>query len=400
MDPILYLVHRFPFPPDKGDRIRAYHILQYLAKQGPVHLATLADEHVSEKNHAHLANACGKLAVIPLYRSRFLRMLWFWATGRTASEGAFESPAMRIILRTWCQTHRYRACLVSASSLVPYLLMPELRGIPAVVDMVDVDSQKWFDYAARRGPPRSWLYRLEGRRLRTLEQKLPAWVQAVTLVSQVEANLYCQFTRTGNVLVVPNGISLEYFQPSPGISESGCVFVGALDYYPNVDGICWFCREVWPEIRRRKSDAQLSIVGRRPTPAVWRLARLPGVEVVGQVSDVRPYYERAAVVVAPLRIARGIQNKVLEALAMGKALVATPATLAGVSAQPGVHLLQATSSHEWVDAVVGLLQHSSRRSMFRDAGRKYVEENHRWDHCLKPLGQLLAEAPASSLSRG
>jgi glycosyltransferase involved in cell wall biosynthesis len=173
-----------------------------------------------------------------------------------------------------------------------------------------------------------------------------------------------------------------------------------LDYYPNVDGICWFCQEVWPVIRKRKPDAHLSIVGRRPTAAVRRLAKFPGVQVVGPVPDMRPFYARAAVVLAPLRIARGVQNKVLEALAMGKSLVASPQTLAGIIAQPGVHLLQANLPQEWADFVVDLLDHPSRRRLLRDAGRKFVEEHHSWDQCLRPLEQLLAEAPSLSQTRG
>src|SRR6266571_4427569 len=148
MSPILYLVHRLPFPPDKGDRIRAFHILKFLARQGPVHLATLADEPVSEEARDTLAKYCEKLAIIAQSPMRRFRMGWSLATGRTASEGAFDSRALRQILEGWRRTHRYRACIVSASSMTPYLSMPGLRDLPAIVDMVDVDSQKWLDYAA------------------------------------------------------------------------------------------------------------------------------------------------------------------------------------------------------------------------------------------------------------
>jgi len=187
---------------------------------------------------------------------------------------------------------------------------------------------------------------------------------------------------------VTNGVDLEYFR-SKSEAESGCVFVGALDYWPNVDGICWFCRKVWPEIRRRQPQARLSIVGRRPVSAVRRLARYPGVEVVGQVPDVRPYYARAAVVVAPLRVARGVQNKILEALAMSKAVVASPNTLRGLKAEPGSHLLNAESPVEWQETILQLFQDQSLRKQLGKRGRKFVEDHHSWDRCLEPLGKLL-----------
>ena len=191
MTPILYLVHRLPFPPDKGDRIRAFHILQFLAKQGPVHLATLADEPCSvAEARAGLSRYCEKLAIIPLPRTRRLRMIGSLVIGRTASEGAFDSPALRAVLRSWCLETRYRVCLVSASSMVPYLQMPELQGVPAIVDLVDVDSQKWLDYAATSRGWRHWVFQQEGLRLRNLEASLLSRARAITLVSREEVNVF------------------------------------------------------------------------------------------------------------------------------------------------------------------------------------------------------------------
>jgi glycosyltransferase involved in cell wall biosynthesis len=166
-----------------------------------------------------------------------------------------------------------------------------------------------------------------------------------------------------------------------------------------VDGACWFCREVWPAVQRRQPDAKLSLVGRNPAPAVRRLETIPGVELVGQVPDVRPHLARAAVAVVPLQIARGVQNKVLEALAMSKAVVATPPSLEGLKAEPGVHLLAASSKSEWVEALLRLFASPSLRQQLGAAGRRYVEENHRWERCLEPFGALLglANEPRPSL---
>jgi polysaccharide biosynthesis protein PslH len=388
--PILYLTHRVPYPPDKGDRIRAFHLLRSLSRRAAVHLACLADEPPDPGAIAALRPHCERVAVIGLGRwGRGARALGALARGRTATEGAFHSPDLEATLRRWARQTRFHAALASASSLVPYPRLEELRDVPAVIDLVDVDSQKWLDYAAADRGPRAWLYRTEGRRLRRLERGLPDWARAVTLVSEAEAELYRRFRPAGAVHAITNGVDLETFRPDPSAPEQGCVFVGALDYRPNVDGAVWFCRDIWPAIRRRHPRATISLVGRRPAAAVRRLGREPGVELIGPVPDVRPHLAGAAVAVVPLRIARGVQNKVLEALAMGKAVVASPQALAGLRAEPGVHALAASTPHEWAEAVSRLLEDEALRRGLGSAGRRYVEEHHRWETCLGPFAPLL-----------
>lgn len=388
---LLYLVHRLPYPPDKGDRIRAYHLLRFLARRGAVHLACLADEPVPDEAVAALRRICERVAVVRLGRwTRWASALGSLVCGGTVTEGAFRSAELRTLVRQWAATTAFDAAVASASSMVPYLRLKELREVPAVVDLVDVDSQKWFDYAAVSRRPLSWLYRTEGRRLRRLEGSLPSWVRAVTLVSEAEADLYRGFSAPGEVHAVSNGVDLEYFRPQPRHTvEPACVFVGALDYRPNVDAASWFCAEVWPEVRCRRPHAEVWLVGRRPTESVQRLGEAPGVRVVGQVPDVRPYLARAACAVMPLRLARGLQNKVLEALAMGKAVVASPQALAGLKRRLEAPVLTAASSTEWVDRVVRLLDNEALRRQLGALGRSYVEEHHRWDTCLEPFESLL-----------
>jgi sugar transferase (PEP-CTERM/EpsH1 system associated) len=387
---ILFLAHRVPFPPNKGDRIRTFHVLQFLAKQADVYLACLADEPVAGRCVAELQRYCQRVVVVPQGPwARRLGIVSSLIHGRTATEGAFDSPALQAILRSWSKQIRFHGAWASASSMVPYLRLEELAGVPAVIDLVDVDSQKWLEYADSHRGPKAWLFRLENRRLRKLEQELPTWARAVTLVSRAEADLYRDFCAPGPVYAIPNGVDLEYFRPIAPGPEAGCIFVGALDYHPNVDAARWFCQEVWPHIHSRRQQDKVLLVGRRPTPAVKRLAGLPGVELVGQVQDVRPYLARAAVAIAPLRIARGVQNKVLEALAMGKAVVASPQALTGLHAKPQTHLLLASSAREWVTALLGLLEDEVLRSHLGRAGRRYVEEQHRWEHCLTPFTKLL-----------
>jgi polysaccharide biosynthesis protein PslH len=387
---ILYVVHRVPYPPDKGDRIRAFHLLRFLAKHASVHLACLADEPIDGSVQKALERYAARVAVFPVGGwSRACHILRSLLLGRTASEGAFYSSALRTALRAWCADTSFQATLSSSSAMVSYQRLPELRDVPAVVDLVDVDSQKWFDYAQASRGPRSWLYGLEGRRLRRLEQSLPAWAQAITVVTKAEADLYRRFAPEAPIHAVGNGVDLDYFQPATTSEEPACVFVGALDYRPNVDAACWFSREVWPAIRRDRPEARFYLVGRRPAPAVQALATIPGVEVVGQVPDVRPYLERCAVAVVPLHIARGVQNKVLEALAMGKATIASPMTLAGLQGEATPGVLMASTAEEWTKAVLQLLGDAPLRRRLGEAGRRYVADHHCWDRCLEPFLDLL-----------
>jgi sugar transferase (PEP-CTERM/EpsH1 system associated) len=389
---VLYLVHRVPYPPDKGDRIRNYHVLAWLARRASVHLACLADEPIDDAVVETLEGLADRVAIIRLRRGlRWARAACSFAMGGTMSEGAFRSSKLGRLLRRWVGATHYQVILASASSLVPYLRRERLGGVPVVMDFVDVDSQKWLDYANASRAPRAWLYAAEGRRLRRLEQDVTTWARAAILVSQAETNLFLHTCAAKNVYTVPNGVDLVSFHPVEEAvgSDRTCVFVGALDYRPNVDGVGWFCREAWPAIHRRRPGARLLLVGRRPVPAVRRLARVPGVEVIGQVPDVRPYLAAAAVVVVPLRLARGVQNKVLEAMAMSKATVASPQSLAGLGSQAAVPALGASTPAEWVDAVVGLMDDPDRRRRLGREGRRYVEEFHCWDHRLEPLGPIL-----------
>jgi sugar transferase (PEP-CTERM/EpsH1 system associated) len=393
---VLYLAHRFPYPPDKGDRIRTYHLLRSLSELANVHLACFADEPLGRPDLDELGRLCRRVEVIRLgNRARQVRALCSLASGRTATEGAFASGAMRMLVGRWSRETRFLSAIVSASSMVPYLRARETRQIPAVVDLVDVDSQKWLDYAAASRRPMAWLYRIEGRRLGELERAIPTWARAVTLVSEAEAALFRRSGGSGPVHAVTNGVDLEYFHPvTAGVGDGqGCVFVGALDYRPNVEGVVWFCREVWPEILARRPGTRFALVGRKPSAAVRRLAGLPSVDLVGQVLDVRPHLASASVAVMPLRIARGVQNKVLEALAMGKAVVASPEAIEGIRAEPGVHLLAASSPAEWVEAVTRLLDDGDLRRRLGADGRAYVEEAHSWKRCLVPFGTLLGLTP-------
>jgi sugar transferase (PEP-CTERM/EpsH1 system associated) len=274
--------------------------------------------------------------------------------------------------------------------MVQYLDLPELAGVPTVVDLCDVDSQKFFDYAAHARGLKRQLYALEGRRLRHVESSLPSRVQAITLVSEAEAELYRSFCPNDRTHAITNGVDLDYYQPATADGRPGrCVFVGAMDYQPNIEGVIWFCEQVWPQVRAARPDATFAIVGRAPTPAVRRLADLPGVEVTGSVPDVRPYLAAAQIAVVPLLIARGIQNKVLEAMSLARPVIASPQALEGLAVQSGTQVAAASSPPEWLEGIFKFMDNAELRRKLAASGRAFAESNHSWAACLKPLEFLL-----------
>lgn len=392
---LLYLVHRVPCPPNRGDRIRSYHLLRYLATRCNVYLATLADEPVTKETRDELRRLCRDVAIVETTSKRWLRAAWSLATGRSATEGLFASRDLRRAIERWTQTVRFDACLTFCSSMAQYARLPGVSNVPTVVDLVDVDSEKFAEYAASGRGPKRWLHALESARLRRVERELFDWAKAVTLVSQAECDLYERCCPGARSVAITNGVDLSYFLPAAdeeGQIPERCVFVGALDYRPNIDGIVSFVRHAWSQLRERRPQATLAIVGRQPDPAVLRLAEVPGVQVIGSVPDVRPFVREASVAVVPLQIARGVQNKVLEALAMGKAVVASPGAAEGLGVSSEHELVVATSWPEWVESLDGLFSSRDRRRRLGESGRRFVELRHSWESNLERFGELLGVA--------
>lgn len=393
---LLYLTHRVPYPPDRGDRIRTFHILQHLASRTDVWLACLADEPVSDRTRDVLNQLCVRVGIVPVERCRrWCRAAGSLLRGDTISVGAFESPSLTETLRRWNDEADFEAAFCSSSALAPYVQQLQGEQIRRYVDLIDVDSEKWIEYASTSRFPKNVLFGVEGRRLRKLEASLSDWCDGLTVVSEPEAALYRNVRADGPIQAISNGVDVDYFTPQiDRDAERGCVFVGVLDYKPNVDGILRFVHEVWPAVRARRPDAELSIVGREPVAAVRELAQQQGITVPGTVPDIRPWLNQAAVAVVPLDIARGVQNKVLEALAMARAVVASPPPLVGLNVENGVHLFRAADHDQWVSSIVRLLDDASLRHDIGLAGQAYVTSRHRWDQCLSPLMSFLGFSTA------
>jgi sugar transferase (PEP-CTERM/EpsH1 system associated) len=397
---ILFLTHRAPYPPNRGDRIRSYHLLRHLAAQYRVYLGAVVDEPVSDKAIEVLRQLTVERALVPLEG----RKRWAWAAcsiamGRSATEGLFRSRELCTHVRSWARAVEFHAVVAFCSSMVQFAAISELQHVPLIVDLVDVDSQKWLDYAAATRSWKKWLFRVEAARVRRLECSLPPRAEVITLVSEAEADLYRTFCPNNKTHAVPNGVDLDYFHPDFSVERpkpNQCIFVGVLDYRPNVDGLVWFCNQVWPLVLAQKPEAEFAIVGKNPAPAVRTLASRPGIRLIGEVPDVRPYLAESRFSVAPLRIARGIQNKVLEAMAMGKPVVASPQALEGLQVKEEDHALSAAGAHSWVQAACRLYEDESLCRRLGRAGREYAMQFHCWEACLEPIARLLRLSSTTS----
>ncbi|HSQ73875.1 MAG TPA: TIGR03087 family PEP-CTERM/XrtA system glycosyltransferase [Rubrivivax sp.] len=410
---LLYLVHRMPYPPNKGDKLRSYHLLRHLAARHRVFVGTFVDDPGDEAHVETLRGLCAGLHVERLHPRRArLASLAGLASGDALTLHYYRSAALRRWVAQTVQREDIAAAVVFSSSMAQYAQAhPQL---PMLVDFVDVDSAKWADYAPRHRWPLSWLYRREGRRLLAAERVIAARAQRSFFATAKEAALFRELAPecAARVEAMDNGVDTVYYDPdvaraSPfADGEIPLVFTGAMDYWPNIDAVSWFATEVLPRLREQRPQLRFHIVGRAPTPAVRALAADPaaGVVVSGTVPDVRPYLQHAAVVVAPLRLARGVQNKVLEAMAMGRPVVAATACVEALNAEPGGEILDAADADEYLRCIDLLLRAPDRARAIGTAGRVRVEHSYTWDAHMtvidRHLGALRAEPAAATAVRG
>lgn len=404
---ILYICQRVPYPPDRGDKIASYHAIRHLQAQHDVTVATLADSQ-EELENARALEAKG-LRVICGRRSPLVSRLSVIGAlfgARPLTVAHYRSRSLHQALAREASQSEFDLVITFCSSMGQYAA--RFPSTPEIVDFVDLDSQKWDLYAGWTRWPKSLIYRLENKRLLAYEKVL-ARRAAITLVrTQAERRDCKRLLDGGRFEVVANGVDLEYFSPRPDgppKREPRLVFTGVMDYFPNAQGIRHFCEKILPIVARRVPDVRLSIVGSRPSADVLRLAENPRVEVTGRVPDVRPYIEDAAAVVVPLILARGIQNKILEAMAMARPVVATRPAFEGVEADEGEGVLVADEPEAFAGHVVRLLDDRDLADDVGRRGRRLVEERYNWAHQLRRLDELIdsifardAAAPAGAVT--
>ena len=394
---LLFLAHRLPYPPNKGDKIRSFHLLRHLARDYRVFLGAFVDTAEDLQHTDALRGLCEELMVLRL-RPKWARLgsLRGLLEGQPLTVPYYRRQAMADWVDRTIADHHIDRALVFSSAVAPYLLGRGHAGLRRVIDFVDVDSDKWAQYAETTNRLTRWIYRREAVRLLALERRIAQEFDGSVFVSAAEADLFRKVApeSADKVSFAYNGVDTVYFDPELPLqspyAEGECplVFTGAMDYWPNVDAVCWFAERILPAVRKSRPDAVFYAVGARPAPAVQRLGRLPAVRVTGQVADVRPYLRHAAAVVAPLRIARGIQNKVLEGMAMARPTVVTPAALEGITATPGDELLLASGADGFANQVVAAVSAGAAATV-GIRGRRRVLADFDWDRNLTGFHRLL-----------
>lgn len=402
---LLYLIHRLPCPADGGAKLRAAAQLRYLAQRHDVWCAGFVETgrlgrltlEVRE-SLKELRTICRDVAAVPLHESiAQVRALAGLLAGGTATEGYFASGVLRRRVTTWAAQVGFDAVLAFSSSMAPLALRVPARR--RVLDLDDLDSHKWVESAAGAAWPMRWVYREEGERLAMKERQWLAQFDASVLISDREASLIGEPELRQRVHVVgpstPALVATDLPAPPTKVNlprEPVVGFVGAMDYGPNVDGACWFAEEIWPQVVRQRPDASWWLVGRCPVRAVRRLENGSRVRVTGTVPAVEPYLRTMRVCIAPLRIARGVQIKVLTAMTAGRPCVVTPDVAAGLNARPGQDLLVGESPAEFAEAVLKLLNDDSLAEAVARAGLEFVSERLRPDASLSRLERLLLPA--------
>jgi sugar transferase (PEP-CTERM/EpsH1 system associated) len=399
---LLYLAHRVPYPPNKGDKIRSFHLLRHLAKSYKVHVGAFVDDANDWQHVETLAQlAGGEVKLLPLdSRLATVKSAIGLLTGEPLTLPYYRDRSMQTWVDTMLATQPIARAVVYSSSMAQYLM--QHRNIRRLIDFVDIDSDKWRQYAQKKPWPMSWVYRREARTLFGYEQRVTQAFDAACFVSDAEADMFRQLAPdcASKVFAYSNGVDTEYFSPANGGTSPypagvrAIVFTGAMDYWANIDAVAWFARDVFPVIRSAYPDAMFYIVGSRPGAEVQALGNEQNVVVTGTVPDTRPYLAHAALAVAPLRIARGIQNKVLEAMAMSKPVIVSPEALEGIKAEPGRELLLAADARAFATYGQHLLAQPAAE--IGSAARQRVVADYGWDAHLARFDVRLREGPPSS----
>lgn len=392
---LLFLVHRLPYPPNKGDKIASFNLLRFLAARYDVFVGTFIDDpddrqHL-DKVREYCSDLCAPEIKPGLARIASLRGL---LTGEALSLPYLRSSHLMEWTARVLRDHRPERIVIFSGPMAQYVSGRVPDGAITLFDMVDVDSEKWRSYGERKAWPMNWLYRREADKLLTFERRMAREFDSTVFVSKEEAELFRGLAPESahKTTYRIQGVDSDFFDPGRDYpnpypdSAPVLVFTGAMDYWPNVDAVTWFAEQAYPQIRAAVPDALFCIVGMRPAPEVARLAEQPGIMVTGSVPDVRPYLAHARAAALPLRIARGIQNKVLEAMSMQLPVIATPGAMTGIQPFPGFEPSISEDPESLAAAAITLLSQPRRMDQ---PGRACVLERYNWDANLQRIARLL-----------
>jgi len=394
---ILFVCHRLPFPPNRGGKIRPFNIIRHLTESG--HSVTVGSLARSDEERAEgqpLREYCEKLFVGQINPAAAVaHMVARLPTSMPSSMGNFYSRSLHQEIREELQKTRYDLIFVHCSSAAQYVR--SASGVPSILDFGDMDSQKWLDYSTYRRLPMSMGYWLEGTKLCREEKRLARRFDLSTCTTEAELQTLRGFVEEQRTDWFPNGVDAECFSPTddPYDPDQIC-FIGRMDYYPNQQAMLNFCNSMLPLIRVRWPAIKLIIVGAEPSLEIKNLAERPGVKVTGTVPDVRDYISSSALSVAPLVIARGTQNKILESMAMGVPVICSKNAAGGVDAVPGQHLLVAESPEEYADCIIRLLESADERRELSLAARQRILSSHSWPASMTKLDAIIGAVARSS----
>ena len=393
MRDLVFLAHRFPYPPDKGEKIRSWNMIRHLARSWRVHLGCLSDN-PDDAGHLDAVRAvCAEVASFPVVpRQQKLRALARLRPGRPLMIDYYGHAGLAAWVNRTLAAHPDAVGFAYSTPMAEYF---RGRRIKLVLDMVDVDSEKFAAYAEQARPPMRWVWAREARTLLAYEDRAARRANLALLVSAAECRRFDALApgSAGRVLPLQNGVDLDYFHPAHGFDRPWpdaaprLVFTGHMDYPPNAEAAIWFAEQVMPLLRGTAMAPRFVVVGANPGLAVQKLAAQQDIEVTGRVPDVRPYLAHAAAAVAPLRIARGIQNKVLEAMAMGRPVVASLPAFEGIEATPGRDLLVADDPAGLAAAVAAVL--AGAHPGLPAAARAAMEAGYAWSAVFARLDGLI-----------
>jgi sugar transferase (PEP-CTERM/EpsH1 system associated) len=389
---IFYICRRVPFPPDRGDKIAAFNAIRHLAARHEVHVFCLGDGVQDLANISGLQAYAKSVSAAPVDEFTIkLRALAALVTGQPLSVAALNESKLHDAIQKKFTELRPDLIIVYSCNMAQFA--EHFPNVPRIMHFGDLDSLKWPQYAERSSIPLNWIYAIEARRLLGYERHIAQIFSHALVHTEIEKHDFERLIPGIPVAVVGNGVDLDYFRSAGEAKKpASMVFTGVMDYRPNIDAVVWFCDEILPIVQANIPVANFTICGSRPAPAVRRLAKRRGVRVTGWVADARPYLDRAEIFVAPLRMARGVQNKLLEALAMGLPCVASTAAWSGTAVADGQGILATDEPREFARRVIDLLGDSDGRAEMARRARAAAVANYRWEVQLACLDQVIAAA--------
>lgn len=389
---ILYICHRFPFPPKRGGKIRPFNMIKYLTEKGhQVWVASLARSQQEYDECSGIANHCQQFTIGQVNDSvQWARMILNLPLPTPSSLGYFFSRKLKNQINVWLSEENFDLIFVHCSSVAQYV--ENVKYIPKILDYGDMDSQKWLTYRAFKPFPLSWGYWWEGMKMKNSEKALASKFDLTTCTTKAELSTLNSYGTAKKTNWFPNGVDAEYFKPDGTVYDPYSIsFIGRMDYFPNQQCMLEFCRNTLPLIQQKLPETKLYIVGAEPSREIKALEKIKGVVVTGSVRDVRPYIFKTAAMVAPLNIARGTQNKILEAMAMGVPVVSSSLAAGGIDAIPGEHFLTADTPADYAEKLINLMQSASLRERYAKSGRARVLSNHSWQESMKKMESLILD---------